>query len=248
MSQIRFLLENFSCPTPLSYKQLNHFLEQDNIYDYSFFSDLEGNALPNEPQIVHDQFVMSINLQKSCTVNKEKNVIGLVAKDNPQPINLNNLNQSQLFDYFDPIYKNGDNNLILEKDKFYILGSKECVNVPPFFSVEMQAFNQHFNEARTHYAGFFDPCWGFLKRDKDGVCLANIEDLFNNENILGATAVLEVRSRDVSILVRDGDPFYNMIFFKNSLLPETKYGEVNNNYQGQMILKPAKYFQFEIGE
>ena len=51
--------------------------------------------------------------------------------------------------------------LTLVKDRFYILCTKERVAVPPWLSAEMTPFSHLVGELRAHYAGFFDPGFGF---------------------------------------------------------------------------------------
>ena len=68
--------------------------------------------------------------------------------------------------------------LTLLKDRFYILCTKERVAVPPWLSAEMTPFSHLVGELRAHYAGFFDPGFGF---GADGA-------------LCGTVGVLEVRS------------------------------------------------------
>ena len=54
-----------------------------------------------------------------------------------------------------------DESLILDPDEFYILASKEAVQVPPDYAAEMVPFDPLVGEFRVHYAGFFDPGFGY---------------------------------------------------------------------------------------
>ena len=51
--------------------------------------------------------------------------------------------------------------LILEPEDFYILCSAESVSIPPELAAEMAAYEASSGELRTHYAGFFDPGFGY---------------------------------------------------------------------------------------
>ena len=51
--------------------------------------------------------------------------------------------------------------LILAPGEFYILASKESVRVPPHYAAEMVPFDPSIGEYRIHYAGFFDPGFGY---------------------------------------------------------------------------------------
>ena len=57
----------------------------------------------------------------------------------------------------EPIKARPDGSLILDPGEFYILASKEAVQVPPDFAAEMVPFDPLVGEFRVHYAGFFDP-------------------------------------------------------------------------------------------
>ena len=63
--------------------------------------------------------------------------------------------------------------------------SRERVQIPPWLGAEMTAYDPTAGELRTHYAGFFDPGFGY---DAQG-------------RRQGARAVLEVRARDVPFMV-----------------------------------------------
>ena len=45
--------------------------------------------------------------------------------------------------------------------RFYLLMSDESVCIPPTLAAEMTAYDPTSGELRTHYAGFFDPGFGF---------------------------------------------------------------------------------------
>ena len=51
--------------------------------------------------------------------------------------------------------------LVLDPDEFYILASRERVAIPPDHAAEMVPFNPLVGEFRVHYAGFFDPGFGY---------------------------------------------------------------------------------------
>ena len=64
-------------------------------------------------------------------------------------------------DFWEPIAARADGTLILDPDEFYILASKEAVQVPPDYAAEMVPFDPLVGEFRVHYAGFFDPGFGY---------------------------------------------------------------------------------------
>jgi dCTP deaminase len=120
----------------------------------------------------------------------------------------------------------GDAAITLEKDKFYILATKERIRVPTHLSAEMIPFSHHIGELRAHYAGFFDPGFG---AGRDGA-------------LKGTVGVLEVRPHE-TITIYDGQPICLIDFFVNTSVPDVAYGDAGNNYQAQRGPKLAKFFQ-----
>ena len=51
--------------------------------------------------------------------------------------------------------------LVLSPKRFYLLMSHEAVSIPPNLAAEMTAYDPTSGELRTHYAGFFDPGFGY---------------------------------------------------------------------------------------
>ena len=131
--------------------------------------------------------------------------------------------------YFRPIFapqmETSPSRLTLEKDKFYILATKERVSVPVHLSAEMVPFSQHVGELRAHYAGFFDPGFGYGTKGE----------------IKGTIGVLEVRPHE-TITIYDGQPICLMEFYRNSDVPRVPYGQAGNHYQSQSGPRLAKYF------
>ena len=115
--------------------------------------------------------------------------------------------------------------ITLEKDRFYILVTKERISVPTWMSAEMSPFSHHVGELRAHYAGFFDPGFGF---GRDG-------------SVKGTVGVLEVRPHE-TVTIYDGQPICLMEYFLNSAVPERVYGDAGNSYMHQRGPKLAKYF------
>ena len=92
----------------------------------------------------------------------------------------------------------------------------------------MVPFSHNIGELRAHYAGFFDPGFGF----------------YGTTN--GSVGVLEVRPHE-TINVSDGQPICMMRFFHNSSLPDKPYGieSLGSNYAKQTGPRLAKYFASE---
>ena len=86
------------------------------------------------------------------------------------------------------MYREAGDRLVLSPKRFYLLMSHEAVCIPPNLAAEMTAYDPTSGELRTHYAGFFDPGFGF-KRDG---------------SLLGSRAALEVRAHDVPFMIEHG--------------------------------------------
>ena len=129
-------------------------------------------------------------------------------------------------DYWDPIEAHADGHLVLDPDEFYILVSREAVSIPPDYAAEMVPFNPLVGEFRVHYAGFFDPGFGYEARKPPA-----------------ARAVLEVRSREVPFILEHGQIIGRLVFERLTDPPPEIYGQgIGSNYQRQG-LKLSKHFK-----
>ena len=153
-------------------------------------------------------------------------VVGYRAIRNSDVIDVNRLRGYAMEDFWEPIRAREDRRLILDPDQFYILASRERVQIPSDLAAEMAPIDPAIGEFRVHYAGFFDPGFG---QGRDGRP--------------SARAVLEVRSRDVPFLLEDGQPVGRLVYEKLAGLPDALYGaDATSNYQHQG-LKLSKHFR-----
>ena len=129
-------------------------------------------------------------------------------------------------EYWEPVHRPASDYLILEPGEFYILGSKEQVRVPNDYAAEMVSYDPSVGEFRVHYAGFFDPGFGYGEAD-----------------ILGTRAVLEVRSHDVPFLLRHGQRVGRLQYERLTAEAHKIYGAsgVGSSYQRQG-LRLSRYF------
>ena len=120
-----------------------------------------------------------------------------------------------------------DGRLPLDRGDFYILATREDVGVPPDLAAEMVPFDSSSGEFRVHYAGFFDPGFGY----RDG-------------RAQGSRAVLEVRSYGVSFMLEHGQIVGWLNYSRLAGgAPGRLYGaDMQSNYQGQGV-KLAKHFK-----
>lgn len=131
-----------------------------------------------------------------------------------------------LYDFWEPLYSRGRDELILDPDEFYILVSREAVHVPPFYAAEMTPYDPLVGEFRVHYAGFFDP--GFGHASAGGA---------------GSRAVLEVRSHEVPFILEHGQIVGRLVYEHMQEPPAALYGAGSgSNYQAQG-LKLSKHFR-----
>jgi dCTP deaminase len=155
-----------------------------------------------------------------------KPVVGFRAKHHTGLIDVERRAGYEVADFWDPIHARDDQSLILDPDEFYILASKEAVQVPPDYAAEMVPFDPLVGEFRVHYAGFFDPGFGHVAAAGSG-----------------ARAVLEVRSREVPFVLEHGQIVGRLIYEKMLQRPSSLYGEgLGSNYQAQG-LKLSKHFR-----
>jgi dCTP deaminase len=152
--------------------------------------------------------------------------IGWRAKRHTALIDVDRRNYLDPADYWEPVSAQPSGNIILDPDEFYILASREAVAIPPDFAAEMVPFNPLVGEFRVHYAGFFDPGFGYEKGHPPT-----------------ARAVLEVRSREVPFILEHGQIIGRLVFERLTDPPSEVYGEgLGSNYQRQG-LKLSKHFK-----
>ena len=167
-----------------------------------------------------------INRGLSLTVNLSgETITGWRARRHTGLIDVDKKGALDPFEYFEPIHTPGGR-LILDPDEFYILASKEAIVIPPQCAAEMAPINPTFGEFRVHYAGFFDPGFGW-----------------SPANDRASRAVLEVRSRETPYLIEDGQLVAQLAYEQMALPPDILYGDgLQSNYQGQG-LKLSKHFR-----
>jgi dCTP deaminase len=153
-------------------------------------------------------------------------IVGYRAKRHTAVIEVERRAAYEVADFWEPISARADRSLILDPDEFYILASTEAVQVPPDFAAEMVPFDPLVGEFRVHYAGFFDPGFGYA-----------------GAGGLGSRAVLEVRSREVPFILEHGQIVGRLVYERMLARPHRLYGSgIGSNYQAQG-LKLSKHFR-----
>lgn len=146
-------------------------------------------------------------------------IVGYKAKENTNKIDMGLVGHYDPREFWDKIERNGGR-LNLDKDDFYILATREDVGVPPWLAAEMVPYDTRSGEFRVHYAGFFDPGFGWVEN-----------------GARGSKAVLEVRSYGVSFTLEHGQivgwlRYSPIAGGATSVLYGT---DVTSNYQGQGV-------------
>jgi dCTP deaminase len=171
----------------------------------------------------------SVDRGLRITVNLEgtsaDEVIAYKARKHAPAIELDRMNYYAPEEFWQA-RRHGSNRLILEPGDFYILASKERVRVPPEFAAEMVPFDPSVGEFRIHYAGFFDPGFGYGSSD-----------------IKGTRAVLEVRAHEVPFLIEHEQFVGRLTYMPLLSKPEKIYGlQIGSSYQ-QQALTLSKQFR-----
>lgn len=156
-------------------------------------------------------------------------IVAYRANRHSPPIDLGKINHYDVTDFWTPLYKNDRLQCVLEPGEFYILASKQRVRVPPDFAAEMLPYDLATQEFRVHYAGFFDPGFGYGLTGE----------------VPGTRAVLEVRASQMPILLEDDQFVGRLNYYKMSKTPDMVYGgNIGSSYQ-QQGLALSKQFKNE---
>jgi dCTP deaminase len=165
---------------------------------------------------------VTVNLEAS----EKGEVIAYKARRNAPVIELNRINYYSPEEFWEVRHENANKSLILDPGDFYILASRERVRVPAEFAAEMVPFDPSDGEFRIHYAGFFDPGFGYGSSD-----------------IKGTRAVLEVRAHEVPFLMEHGQMVGRLNYMPLLAKPDKIYGlGIGSSYQ-QQALTLSKQFR-----
>jgi len=153
-------------------------------------------------------------------------LVGWRAKRHAAVIDIDRDRSLDPLDFWDPVHARNEASIVLDPEEFYILVSREAVAIPPDYAAEMVPFDPLVGEFRVHYAGFFDPGFGY-----------------EPGRTPSARAVLEVRSREVPFILEHGQTIGRLVFERLTDPPPEVYGQViGSNYQRQG-LKLSKHFR-----
>lgn len=174
----------------------------------------DGEPVPPDQLAVAGGLLLGLDLR-----GDRGRQVGYRARKNLYALDLTRPRGSDPALYWDPVWRDKKQmNIVLDPDMFYLLMSKEAVRIPPGLAAEMTAYDPTSGELRTHYAGFFDPGFGYSADD----------------SLRGSTAALEVRAHDVAFLIEHGQRVCKLTFERMLEPPTRVYGQgIRSNYQGQ---------------
>lgn len=162
------------------------------------------------------------------TLDLDQEVVGYVAKKSFRPVDLAEVRGHDPAEFFEPIPRPKEGALFLSREAFYIFSTHERIAIPPQMAVEMIPYDTSAGEFRAHYAGFFDPGFGFGRGGE----------------VRGTPAVLEVRPYEDDLIVRHRQPVCQMAYERLAEVPTRLYGvDVASNYAAQRGPRLSKYFR-----
>jgi len=218
LNQLRFRRTRGLTPKPISWEDWKQLLDGGRVVSTTDSED--RRRLSERPGMLP----FTVDLRGSGQPNA---LIGWRAKKNTQRVDLDRRDYDPL-DFWEPMYFHKETSLTLVPDEFYILMTKEAIAVPPNYAAEMLPYDTRAGEFRVHYAGFFDPGFGWSEAsDRAG----------------SSRGVLEVRSHEVPFLLEHGQIVGWLRYERMAEAPQMLYGQdIQSNYQGQS-LKLAKQFR-----
>ena len=183
-----------------------------------------GSPVPADNLVLSNGLFLGVDLQ-----GDQRRVVGYRAKKNSLLLDLSRLGHYEPAHFWEAVYPEEGYRIVLEPEEFYLILSLESVRIPPQFAAEMAAYDPTSGELRTHYAGFFDPGFGYGAGGQ----------------LKGTRAVLEVRAHDVPFILEHGQRVCKLEFENMCESPTILYGEdMGSSYQEQELTL-SKHFRRE---
>ena len=170
-------------------------------------SDADLRALHAASPIVSGDATISGGLGFSVDLKPAKGtLVGYRAKPHTGVIDLGELNHYDPRDYWEEVHTD-TGWIILDPGAFYILVSREAIVIPPDHAAEMAPYIAMVGEFRVHYAGFFDPGFGWAEAGGTG-----------------SRGVLEERCHEAPFVLEHGQIVGRLVYEKMTETPATLYG------------------------
>ncbi len=174
---------------------------------------LDGEPVPVGSLELSDGLFLGLDLRGDAHGR-----VGYRARESAPLLDLTRTGEADPDSYWESVRREDGDRIILSPRNFYLLMSREAVSIPPSLAAEMTAYDPTSGELRTHYAGFFDPGFGY---DPTG-------------GFSGSTAALEVRAHDVPFMVEHHQRVCKLTFERMLEPPTVLYGQgIGSNYQRQ---------------
>jgi len=189
----------------------------------NYINDEKLKKINNKSKLIFSnrKNIIENGLRVSIDLSNNNKICAYVAKKVSSHINLSKISYYDIKKYWKPI-KPINNSLIIERNKFYILKSKEKIRIPSNLAGEMIPYDTGIGDFRVHYAGFFDPGFG----DPNG-----------------SYAVLEVKTNELPFILEDGQTIARIKYEKLNKQTSIVYGlDINSNYQNQKLAL-SKHFK-----
>jgi dCTP deaminase len=189
-------------------------------------SDADLAALHARTPLVSGTPVISDGLGFSVDLWPSRgNLVGYRAKPHTGVIDLDRIGHYDPAEFWEDL-RTQEGRIILDPGAFYILVSREAVTIPPDYAAEMAPYLAMVGEFRVHYAGFFDPGFGYAAAGG-----------------AGSRGVLEVRCHEAPFVLEHGQVVGRLVYERMASAPAQMYGAgIASNYQGQG-LKLSKHFR-----
>jgi dCTP deaminase len=124
--------------------------------------------------------------------------------------------------------------IVLKKNAFHILRSKERISLPGGIAVYCRAIDETIGEMRIHYAGFAHPFFGRERKDKK----------------TGTPLIFEVRGHDVKVTLTDSEKMARLIFYRMSedcKAPRDPKKRRKSGYEDQTLKLSGFFTAWEAG-
>ena len=181
---------------------------------------LDGKPLAEDELSVSEGLFLSLDVS-----GDGETIVGYRAKKNSLPIDLTGTETLRWRDYWEPVHPERGGRIVLEPEDL-LPAALRGGGQRPTHAAEMLAYDPTAGELRTHYAGFFDPGFGYSREGPER----------------GSRAALEVRARDVSFMVEHRQPVCKLAFERMTEEPDVLYGkDIGSSYQGQLTML-SKHF------
>jgi dCTP deaminase len=189
--------------------------------DDAVLAALNGQTpLVSGTALIDDGLGFSVDLRP-----RRGDLVGYRAKPHTGVIDLDRIGGYDPAEFWEEL-RTREGRIILDPGAFYILVSREAVTIPPGYAAEMAPYVAMVGEFRVHYAGFFDPGFGWAEAGG-----------------AGSRGVLEVRCHEAPFVLEHGQVVGRLVYERMAAPPARLYGAgLASNYQGQG-LKLSKHFR-----